>query len=183
MAGRKKKDAGAAKIRYRTVETPLVSALFAFTERGLCFVTLTGELSQLVDWRDRHEPDAELVHDRRLEPGFARDLKAAAKGEAVTFDVELDLRGTAFQQRVWKELRRIPHGATRTYAQIAARIRQPKACRAVGSANGSNPIPLVTPCHRVVGAQGLGGFTYGGQLGGLDVKRALLEAEGALLPE
>lgn len=170
-------------IRYRSVDTPLLTALFAFTEKGLCFVTLTGEPAQLEDWRARHEPRAELVHDRRLEPAFAKALKAAARGDDVRFDVPLDVRGTPFQQRVWKQLRRIPHGATRSYAWVAKQIRQPRAYRAVGRANGSNPIPLVTPCHRVVGAQGLGGFTYGGQIGGLEVKRALLEAEGALVPE
>lgn len=167
------------RIRYRCVETQLVSLLFAFTGRGLCFVTLTGELEQLEAWRDRHEPDAELVEDRRLEPAFAKAIRAAGEGATVRFEVALDERGTEFQRKVWRELRRIPHGRTRTYAQIAERIGQPLACRAVGRANGSNPMPLVTPCHRVVGAQGLGGFTYGGQLGGLDVKRALLEAEAA----
>lgn len=166
-------------IRYRRVETPLVSVLFAFTSRGLCFVTLTGELEQLEAWRDRHEPGAEIVEDRRLEPAFAKAVRAAGKGGNVQFDVRLDERGTDFQRKVWNELRRIPHGRTRTYAEIAERIGQPNACRAVGSANGRNPMPLVTPCHRVVGAQGLGGFTFGGQLGGLDVKRALLEAEAA----
>ena len=171
--------AGRERIRYRRVDTPLVDVLFAFTARGLCFVTLTGELEQLEAWRDRHEPDAELVEDRRLEPAFAKALRAAGEGGRVRFDVKLDERGTEFQRRVWRELRRIPHGRTRTYAEVAERIGQPKACRAVGRANGSNPMPLVTPCHRVVGAQGLGGFTYGGQLGGLDVKQALLEAEAA----
>jgi O-6-methylguanine DNA methyltransferase len=170
------------EIRYRSVDTPALSVLFAFTPKGLCFVTLTGELSQLEDWRERHEPKAELIHDRRLEPDFTRALRAAAEGRVADLSVRLDLRGTDFQKKVWRELRRIPRGATRTYADIARRIGNPKACRAVGRANGSNPVPLAIPCHRVVGAQGLGGFTYGGQIGGLEVKRGLLEAEGALLP-
>lgn len=167
------------RIRYRRVTSSIVDALFACTERGLCFVTLTGELEQLEAWRDTHEPNAELVEDLRLEPQVAKALRAAGQGGRVEFEVELDERGTDFQRRVWKELRRIPHGRTRTYADIAERIGKPKACRAVGSANGKNPMPLVTPCHRVVGSQGLGGFTFGGQLGGLEVKRALLEAEAA----
>lgn len=99
-------------------------------------------------------------------------------GEVETFaDVPLDLEGTAFQRKVWLELQRVPYGHVASYGAIAARIGVPRAVRAVGAANGRNPIPIVIPCHRVVEAEGgLGGYS-----GGLDVKRALLRLEGARL--
>lgn len=93
-----------------------------------------------------------------------------------TFDLQLDPRGTAFQQRVWQELLRIPYGETASYGDIAERIGNPKACRAVGMANRRNPIPIIIPCHRVIGRDGsLTGFG-----GGLAVKERLLALEGLL---
>ena len=90
-------------------------------------------------------------------------------------DLPLDLRGTAFQRRVWEELRRIPAGQTRTYAQVAAAIGHPKAARAVGRACATNPAPVVVPCHRVVPASGgLGNYSMG-----VERKRALLEREAS----
>lgn len=94
-----------------------------------------------------------------------------------TFDLALDPPGTAFQRRVWKLLRNIPYGATSSYSELARRLGDSRATRAVGAANGRNPIPIIVPCHRVVGARGeLTGFG-----GGLDRKRWLLEHEGALM--
>ena len=94
-----------------------------------------------------------------------------------TFDLPLDPPGTPFELRVWEELRAIPFGATRSYSEIARRLGDVRLTRAVGAANGKNPIPIIVPCHRVVGARGeLTGFG-----GGLDRKRWLLEHEGALL--
>ena len=99
------------------------------------------------------------------------------KGERRDFDVPIRLEGTDFQLLVWNTLRTIPYGETRTYAQIAARIGRPKAVRAVGGANHNNPLPLLVPCHRVVGTDGrLVGFG-----GGLEIKRRLLELEGTAL--
>jgi methylated-DNA-[protein]-cysteine S-methyltransferase len=92
-----------------------------------------------------------------------------------TFDVALDPAGTPFQQRVWQALMTIPFGETVSYAEIAQRIGQPRAVRAVGLANGRNPIPILIPCHRVIGADG----SLTGYAGGLAIKRALLELEGA----
>jgi methylated-DNA-[protein]-cysteine S-methyltransferase len=100
-------------------------------------------------------------------------LEAYFAGELMDFDVELDLRGTEFQRRVWKALLTIPFGETRSYGEIAEQIGAPGAARAVGLANGHNPIAIVVPCHRVIGANGsLTGFG-----GGLDRKRTLLELE------
>jgi methylated-DNA-[protein]-cysteine S-methyltransferase len=100
-------------------------------------------------------------------------LRAYFAGELRDFDLPLDMQGTAFQKRVWTELRRIPYGETRSYRDIAHSIGAPKAVRAVGSANGSNPIPIVVPCHRVIGAGG----SLTGYGGGLPLKRLLLDLE------
>ncbi len=106
----------------------------------------------------------------------ARQLRAYFAGELREFDLPLDLHGTDFQLRVWRELQRIPYGETRSYSQIAAAIGAPQAVRAVGAANGANPIPIVVPCHRVIGAGG----KLVGYGGGLPLKQRLLALEGAL---
>lgn len=94
-------------------------------------------------------------------------------GNRQDFDLEIAPKGTAFQERVWQELRKIPFGKTASYGEIAERVGNPKASRAVGMANGKNPIPIIIPCHRVIGKDGsLTGFG-----GGLDVKKQLLQLE------
>ncbi len=104
-----------------------------------------------------------------------RQLAQYFAGRRKTFDLKLDFAGTAFQEKVWRALLTIPFGETRSYAQIAKQIGHPNAARAVGAANGRNPISIVTPCHRVIGSNGaLTGFA-----GGLDVKARLLRLEGA----
>ncbi|HLY19283.1 MAG TPA: methylated-DNA--[protein]-cysteine S-methyltransferase [Bryobacteraceae bacterium] len=101
------------------------------------------------------------------------ELRAYFAGELREFGLPLDMQGTEFQKSVWTELLKIPYGETRSYSQVAAAIRAPKAVRAVGAANGRNPIPIVVPCHRVIGADGsLTGFG-----GGLPLKRFLLDLE------
>jgi methylated-DNA-[protein]-cysteine S-methyltransferase len=108
---------------------------------------------------------------RRLEAYFGGDLSAID-------DLPVETRGTAFQCEVWAALRAIPAGRTESYGDLAARIGRPKAVRAVGLANGANPVGIVVPCHRVIGANG----TMTGYGGGVERKRALLAHEGALLP-
>lgn len=103
------------------------------------------------------------------------EILAYLRGERRSFDLPLDPMGTPFQQAVWAELRRIPYGETRSYAQVAAGIGKPKAVRAVGQANHHNPLPIFIPCHRVIGASG----KLTGYGGGLDLKQKLLELEGA----
>jgi O-6-methylguanine DNA methyltransferase len=105
-------------------------------------------------------------------------LRRYFAGERVQFSCALDLRGTPFQVSVWEELYRIPYGQTRTYAQIAERVGRPQAVRAVGAANGANPVAVIVPCHRVIGSNG----TLTGYGGGLPMKHALLRLEGASLP-
>jgi methylated-DNA-[protein]-cysteine S-methyltransferase len=104
-----------------------------------------------------------------------RQLRAYFAGKLRRFDLPLDMQGTDFQLRVWRELEAISFGETRSYSQIAAAIGAPRAVRAVGAANGANPIPIVVPCHRVIGAGG----TLVGYGGGLPLKKRLLELEGA----
>jgi methylated-DNA-[protein]-cysteine S-methyltransferase len=104
-----------------------------------------------------------------------RQLAEYFAGRRKAFDLTLDFAGTQFQKKVWRALLTIPFGETRTYAQIAKQVGDPKAVRAVGAANGRNPISIVAPCHRVIGSNGkLTGFA-----GGLDVKAQLLRLEGA----
>lgn len=125
----------------------------------------------------------------RLEPGpgwreggttllrAARQLEQYFAGERREFELELGPQGTPFQERVWRELARIPYGRTTSYGALARRVGNPNASRAVGAANGRNPLPIVIPCHRVVGADGrLTGFG-----GGIETKRFLLEHEAELL--
>ena len=106
-----------------------------------------------------------------------RQLRAYFDGQLKEFDLALDLEGTAFQKRVWDELVKIPYGRTRSYRELACDIGAPKAIRAVGAANGSNPAPIVVPCHRVIGSSG----KLVGYGGGLELKRRLLELEGCVV--
>jgi O-6-methylguanine DNA methyltransferase len=105
-----------------------------------------------------------------------RQLRAYFAGQLRRFELPLDMRGTEFQLRVWRELENIPYGETRSYTQIAAAINAPQAVRAVGAANGANPIPIIVPCHRVIGSSG----KLVGYGGGLPLKKRLLALEGAL---
>jgi len=102
-----------------------------------------------------------------------RQLDEYFDGKRKTFDLSLSLKGTDFQQTVWKQLQEIPYGQTISYSLLAKAIGRPKACRAVGSANGKNPIPIIIPCHRVIAANG----ALGGYSSGLDTKIQLLELE------
>jgi len=142
--------------------------------------------------------DEEALHEIRFEPeagghelppGATRggaqlvrareQLEAWFRGEREDFDLPLAPEGTDFMKSVWNELRRIPRGETISYGELARRIGRPTAARAVGLANGKNPIPIVVPCHRVIGADGsLTGFA-----GGLERKRALLRLEAGASPE
>ncbi len=103
----------------------------------------------------------------------SQQLAAYFKGKLKEFDLPLSPEGTAFQRRVWEALRGIPYGETLSYGDLARRIGNPKACRAVGAANGRNPLPIVVPCHRVIGADG----TLTGFGGGLPIKEQLLDHE------
>jgi len=142
--------------------TPIGDLLLIADEQGLV----------RVEFPPASPPDDAQRDDRRLAPAI-RQLDEYFSGKRKTFDLPISLRGTPFQLEVWSSLVRIPYGATRTYAEIAKSIGRPSATRAVGAANGANPIPIIVPCHRVIGSNGsLTGFG-----GGIDVKRWLLDFE------
>ncbi|WP_137149627.1 methylated-DNA--[protein]-cysteine S-methyltransferase [Mycolicibacterium sp. CR10] len=152
-------------VRYRSMDSPvgkLTLAGAAGRLRHLRMVDQTYEPSR-VDW----EPDDAAF------PDAVDQLEQYFRGERLEFQLELDLVGTAFQRRVWEALLTIPYGETRSYGQIAAQLDAPGASRAVGLANGHNPIGIIVPCHRVIGANG----SLTGYGGGLDKKRALLDME------
>jgi methylated-DNA-[protein]-cysteine S-methyltransferase len=143
-------------------------------------ITLAGDddsLTRLVMHEQRHAPGD--LHHWPQDPNAFGDvvdqLKAYWEGDLKEFEVTLSLKGTEFQQRVWRALQQIPYGQTVSYAELADEIGAHNAQRAVGSANGKNPIAIIVPCHRVIAADG----TLGGYGGGLDRKCFLLALEGA----
>lgn len=151
--------------RYRIVDSPIGP------------LTLAGDGAVLTNLRmveQTYEPDrADWLRDDTAFPAAVEQLTAYFDGQLRQFDLELEVAGTDFQRRVWNALRTIPYGETRSYGEIAEQIGSPNAFRAVGLANGHNPIAVIVPCHRVIGANGsLTGFG-----GGLERKSALLELE------
>ncbi|SEC08834.1 methylated-DNA--[protein]-cysteine S-methyltransferase [Streptomyces sp. TLI_105] len=160
-------------IRHTVVDSPY---------EPLTLVAVDGVLSRVHMTGQRHRPPEETFGEPDPRPfGEAiRQLDAYFAGELTAFDLPLNLIGTPFQLRVWEQLLRIPYGETRTYGELAEELGSPGASRAVGLANGKNPVSIIVPCHRVIGAGG--GLTgYGG---GLDRKQRLLAFEsGAEAPE
>lgn len=158
------------KIRWTTFESPLGEMLIAATSRGICRLTFDDSEAAL----KRHFPNATVVKDDGGLKDLVEGALAAIERPLAAPDLPIDVAGTAFQEAVWRELRKIPAGETRSYAEIAAAIGQPKAVRAVGTANGDNHVAVLIPCHRVIRSDG----SLGGYAGGLDRKRKLLAAEG-----
>jgi methylated-DNA-[protein]-cysteine S-methyltransferase len=148
------------------IESPLGPLTIAVDDRGLREIRFpSGGMPAAPDphWHEDVSAVAEAV----------RQLRAYFSGELESFDLALAPQGTPFQQRVWAELCRIPYGETISYGELARRIGNPNASRAVGLANGSNPIPIVIPCHRVIGSNG----KLTGYGGGLPIKEKLLALE------
>lgn len=147
----------------------------------LTLVAVDGDLAGLYMGLHRHRPAAETFGERDPAPftTVIRQLEEYFAGRRTEFDLPLAPAGTPFQHTVWAALREIPYGRTESYGHLAERIGRPGAARAVGLANGRNPVSIIVPCHRVVGATG----ALTGYGGGLDRKRQLLDFEqGALLP-
>jgi methylated-DNA-[protein]-cysteine S-methyltransferase len=153
--------------RARTLESPIGP------------ITLAGDddsLTRLVMHDQRHAPDlTQWPQDPNAFGDIVDQLKAYWEGDLKEFEVTLSLRGTEFQQRVWRALQQIPYGQTVSYADLAEEIGAHGAQRAVGSANGKNPVAIIVPCHRVIASDG----SLGGYGGGLDRKCFLLALEGA----
>lgn len=143
----------------------------------LTLVATDGTLSGLYMTEQRHRPPEETFGDRDAGPfgETISQLEAYFAGELREFDLPMRLDGTPFQRTVWQQLQLIPYGETRTYGQLAEALGKPNASRAVGLANGKNPIGVIVPCHRVIGAGG----SLTGYGGGLDRKQRLLAFEGA----
>lgn len=156
--------------RFSHVDSPVGRLLVAADDAGvraIAFQANRHPVARAAGWREGHHPLIELAR-QQLDEYFA--------GARRTFDLPLAPEGTDFQQAVWLALAEIPYGRTISYAELARRVARPSAVRAVGAANGRNPLPIVLPCHRVIGTNGdLTGFG-----GGLPTKRFLLELEGAL---
>ena len=162
------------------VSTPAGTFGAALTPRGLARLTVPSEPFAVCEtWAHRRLPGVRLVRDPRSLAQLAEQLTAYLEGELRAFTVPVDLRGTPFQLDVWRALQRIGYGEVRSYAALAAEIGRPRAVRAVGAANGANPVPIIVPCHRVIGSSG----ALTGYAGGLGLKGQLLRLEGVLSSE
>ena len=159
-----------SEIFYTRIDSPVGKLLLAADTQGLRLVSFESSKRATPvrpQWSEDNAPFAEVI----------RQLRAYFAGELREFDLPLAPEGTEFQLRVWNSLRTIPYGETISYAQLAQKIGNPQAVRAVGLANGSNPIPIIVPCHRVIGSDGsLTGFG-----GGLANKQKLLALESRQL--
>ncbi len=160
------------RIQYTIAGCPLGRMLVAGTERGVCAVHLADTDAELGVALRGEFPEALIEPDGGALEGYVDQIRKHLDGVRPRMDIPLDIQGTAFQMRVWRALRDIAYGSTRTYAEIADAIGSPKAARAVGNACHNNPVPVIIPCHRVVAANGLGG--YGG---GIERKKRLLATE------
>lgn len=163
-----------ATITYAVADSPLGAVLVAATDRGLCKIDVGDDPDELETALGDEFHRAVLHRDDEALAPLLRDVLDRIEGHGSGAEVPLDVLGTAFQRRVWEELQRIPVGETRTYGEIAAAVGAPRASRAVGSACGANPVPVVVPCHRVVPASGgIGNYGLGPHR-----KRQLLQREG-----
>ncbi len=160
---------------YSRFDSPVGPLVIGVSEKGLAIIEFDsgefpkGRLAQSAHWQESSNRTAQVV----------RELQEYFEGKRREFTVPLALQGTDFQMKCWKALLKISYGKTKTYADIARMVDSPRGFRAVGMANHDNPIPIIVPCHRVLASDG----TLGGYGGGLDVKRKLLELEGALQPK
>jgi methylated-DNA-[protein]-cysteine S-methyltransferase len=164
---------GLVDVRYDVTESPVGDLFLAATARGLCRISYTvdGEedvVARLFGTRVLRSP----LDDVR------RELDEYFEGRRQVFELPIDLRVAPFHEQVLTELARIPYGHTDTYGALAKKVGRPHAARAIGTVMHRNPIPIVLPCHRIIGSNG----SLTGYGGGLDAKRRLLELEGALLP-
>jgi methylated-DNA-[protein]-cysteine S-methyltransferase len=161
---------GLVDVRYDVVASPVGDLHVAATGRGLCCISYRED-----DWEEHLARRFGVRVLRSPLDEIRRELDEYFDGRRRSFDLPLDLRVAEFPAAVLHELARVPYGQTDTYGKLAARAGRPRAARAVGTIMNRNPIPIVLPCHRIVGANG----ALTGYAGGLDVKRRLLELEGA----
>lgn len=158
-------------------DSPIGSLRIVSSEKGLVYVELPHENGRGFEgWKQTHATAAKVVNRRASQDDAVDQLLEYTAGERHEFSLELDIRATAFQTEVYKHVAQIGYGETVSYSDIANAMENPKAVRAVGAANGANPIPLIIPCHRVIARGG----ALQGYAGGLDLKARLLAMESAL---
>ena len=146
----------------------------AATEKGLCYVGSPGQsLDELETFVHKNFPKARMVESKEGLKPYADELREYFQGERVGFTLPIDVKGTSFQEEIWKVLKEIPYGKTYSYSEIAQRINRPAAVRAVGTAIGANPVLITVPCHRVIGKKG----AITGYRGGIEMKQFLLQLE------
>lgn len=165
-------------LSYTEVATPIGALVLIASSKGLCrvaFGSMTQNQEDLQEWISRwFGKGTELQEDAANLAPIVQQLEEYFRGERLSFDGELDLQGTEFQKKVWTALLTVPYGETASYKHIAEAIQSPKAVRAVGGANNKNPIPVIIPCHRIIGVSG----DLVGYAGGLEMKIHLLDLEG-----
>ncbi len=168
-----KKGGKDMKINYTIVDSHLGKLMVAATEKGICAVSFGDDAAELKDELKKEFPAAAIENDDEILKDFATAILQNLEGEQNLLDLPLDVRATAFQMRVWAELRKIPYGETRSYGQIAETLGNARAVRAVARACATNPVALITPCHRVIAADGkLSGYRWG-----INRKKMLLDKE------
>ena len=169
------------KIKYIKIKSPAGFMFIAVSKKGLCKISISGKTDKKEEffcWLKKFYPKAELEKVEEEDLPAIKEIREYFKGELKSFTTPLDLKGTEFQLKVWNALQKIPYGEKRTYKEVAEITGNPKASRAVGGANRRNPVPLIIPCHRVIGADGtMKG--YGGKEC-IPVKEFLLKLEGAI---
>lgn len=166
------------KLYWSSIATPIGAYTLIATEKGVCWVGSPGTPVDEGFFRTkRWIPTYRVMKDKQVAPLQLAivEMQRYFAGERVQFSCPLDLYGTPFQLLVWEQLRCIPYGKTRTYGEIAQTIGRPTASRAVGAANGANPISIIVPCHRVIGSDG----SLTGYAAGLANKSWLLSLEGS----
>jgi O-6-methylguanine DNA methyltransferase len=164
-------------IHYSKFNTPLgVHLWIAQSSRGVCRIELARTESEFLEDLSRRWPDMELIRNSAALRKPLAELAEYFAGRRKKFTLPLSLEGTAFQKKVWRAVSKIRYGQVASYKQIAGKLRMPQAVRAVGHANGQNPLPIVVPCHRVIGSDG----DLCGYGGGIELKKKLLELEGHL---
>lgn len=166
------------QIFYTEMDSPIGPLTIVGTKKGLCileFGSMEDVEERLSGWLKKQSFAGELINSREALLQVVHALEEYFSGNLEKFDLPIDLHGTPFQKKVWNELLNIEYGTTKSYKDIAEAIAAPKAVRAIGTAIGQNPVPIIIPCHRVINSNGkLGGFT-----GGIDKKQKLLKIENA----
>ncbi|MCX7983421.1 MAG: methylated-DNA--[protein]-cysteine S-methyltransferase [Bacteroidetes bacterium] len=165
------------RVYYASFFSKIGTIYVASTEKGVCKISIPGQSKkEFLRWLEENTNGCELVESYSKNKQIIDELTRYFERRLVKFRSRIDLRGTEFQRRVWKALRHIPYGTTITYKQLAHRIGNERAFRAVGRANGENPLPIVIPCHRVIASD----ETLGGYAAGEKTKEFLLRLEGAI---